>query len=601
MGLLGSLVLPAVVWADEPFAPLDVRQVQVGGEIARRIDITANNNLLKLRIDKEFLLQFQRKSDESGYVGLGKTIEAAVRFAAYLKSDALIALKKHLIDETIKAQEPDGYIGIMAKDSRMWHMWDVHEIGYIIDGLTCDYHYFGEKRSLEAAAKLADYVIRRWPSMPADWQTQTRYLVDPATMGLDSGMLAVFRATGERRFFDFCIKERSLIAWDLGIVVGRRLLMEADASAYISKAVAQLELHHFQPHAELLPQSRRLERFLAAGDGMCITGAIGEWECFTDDQDGRNALGETCATAYQIRLFNHLLQVDGKAVHGDLIERTMYNTLFAAQSPDGRKLRYFTPMEGKRAYHHEDGYCCPCNYRRVISELPSMVYYRTTNGLAVNLYTPSEANVSLGGEVSLKVRQETDYPNSGHVVVHLNPSKPAQFPLRLRIPLWCPKSVTASVNGEPVQTPIVPGTFLAIDRQWKAGDRVALDMPMPWRLVAGRKRQAGRAAVMRGPVVYCLNPAQDKSLANMDGADLGFIVLDAASLQDAPGNDASRPGGMACRLKASRGECDIGCSGDLPLLLTEFPDPAGCCTYFRLPDLSVAVPDELIAPFDAAN
>ena len=93
---------------------------------------------------------------------------------------------------------------------------------------------------------------------------------------------------------------------------------------------------------------------------------------------------------------------------------------------------------------------------------------------------------------------------------------------------------------------------------------------MAWRLVRGRERQAGRAAVMRGPVVFCLNPAQDKSLKNMDGADLGTIVLDPTSLQEVSGGDAIRPGGVACKLKASRGEFDIGCSGDLPLVLTEF-------------------------------
>jgi uncharacterized protein len=116
---------------------------------------------------------------------------------------------------------------------------------------------------------------------------------------------------------------------------------------------------------------------------------------------------------------------------------------------------------------------------------------------------------------------------------------------------------------------------------------------MSWRLVLGRKRQSGRAAVMRGPVVFCLNPAQNESLRDRDGADLGFIMIDAASLKEVPGDASSRPGGIACQVRAGDVEWAAGVAGNLSLKLTEFPDPEGKCVYFRLPDLSVAVPDEL--------
>ena len=110
----------------------------------------------------------------------------------------------------------------------------------------------------------------------------------------------------------------------------------------------------------------------------------------------------------------------------------------------------------------------------------------------------------------------------------------------------------------------------------------------------GRKRQSGRAAVMRGPVVFCLNPAQDQSLRNRDGADLGYIVLDPTSIADSPGGDAGRPGSTACRLEAGQGGTGVAFCSGLSLRLTEFPDPAGQATYFRLPDLRAAVPDELL-------
>jgi DUF1680 family protein len=280
-----------------------------------------------------------------------------------------------------------------------------------------------------------------------------------------------------------------------------------------------------------------------------------------------------------------------------MMERTIYNALFGAQSPDGRLIRYFTPLEGDRHYHNGDTYCCPCNYRRFISELPQMVYYQTGTGIAINLYTSSIAEIPIEDGRSVSIRQETDYPNSGRVVISITPSENASFPLRLRIPSWC-RNASISVNGKPSNIACKPGSFGVIERTWRPGDQVILEMPMEWRLVQGRQRQAGRVAVMRGPLLFCLNPEQNESLAKMDAADIGRIVIDMASIESSPvKNSDVRPEGMACRLKAGNIPFAMGNSGNITLTLTEFADPKGKCTYFSIPDLSEGVPDELSGIF----
>ena len=582
--------------AADALTPLDLREVKVGGEIGRRIDVTISNNLLVLDAEKDFLAPFRAKTAGDGaYTGLGKLIDAAVKFAAYTKDDKVIALKKRLVAETIHAQASDGYIGQLATPYRMRSLWDVHEMDYLVYALTSDYHYFGEKLSLDAARKAADYVIAHWSQLPTDWDKQTHVATHVSVTGLERAMLALHRETGDKRYLDFCVRRRALPEWNLGIVIGRRDLIEGHVYAYVCRCVAQLELYRLRPEQRLLSQSQRVIRFLTAEDGMAITGAVGQWEIWTDDQDVRGALGETCATAYQVRLYDNLLRLQGNPLFGDLMERTIFNALFAAQSPDGRQIRYFTPLEGNRTYHPGDTYCCPCNYRRIVAELPTMVYYRSNSGLTVNLYTPSEATMNLGDGVSLNVQQETEYPTSGRVVLHLDPSKRVKFPLRLRIPRWCTKAV-AAVNGQPLRQTIAPGTFLVIDRPWNAGDQVTLDMPMTWRLVLGRKRQSGRAAVMRGPLVFCLDPKHKDAIKGWDAADLTSIIIDPASLKELPSDDAVRPAGMACQVRAGTAGFGMGCPGNLSLKLTEFPDPQGRSVYFRLPDLRVAVPDELAGP-----
>ena len=589
-----AMCITGLAYSGDALVQLDLKQVKVGGEIGRRIDVTVTNNILRLNVDKDFLAPFQKREPKADYIGLGKLIDTVVRMAAYTADEKVVALKKHLVDEIIKAQEADGYIGDMVQEKRMWQLWDVHEMGYIIYSLINDYRYFGEKKSLDAARKAADYIVKRWPEMPADWGQKTSVGVHVGVTGIDRTMLALYKVLNDKKYLDFCLKDRAIQDWSVPIIVGRRKLIEGHTYAYMAMCLAQLELYRVQPDERLLKQALGAIDFMTARDGMVITGGVGQWEIWTDDQDGRGELSESCSTAYQLRVYDNLLCLKGDSRFGDLMERTIYNTLFAAQSPDGRQIRYFAPLEGARVYHNGDTYCCPCNYRRIVSELPLFVYYRFGKGFAVNIYAESQAKIEQEEGLSIMVRQETDYPNSGNVVISVEPSKQAAFPVKLRIPSWC-KEAKITINGQQMDRSVSAGTFAVIDREWKAGDKITLDMPMKWRLVEGRKRQAGRVAVMRGPQVFTLNPEKNKSLANKDGADLGRMVINLAGIESEPlSSDAVRPRGVACRLKAGSSGFGMDNPGNILLTLTEFPDPNGKCTYFRVPDMKDAVPDELL-------
>ena len=258
--------------------------------------------------------------------------------------------------------------------------------------------------------------------------------------------------------------------------------------------------------------------------------------------------------------------------------RTVPNALFAAQSPDGRRLRYYTPFEGRRDYFERDTYCCPNNFRRIVSELPQMVYYRFDGGLAVNLYTPSKATVQVRDGLAATVQQETDYPNSGRVAIELCLPKPSRFEVRLRIPAWC-RGAAVKIDGDPINSEIKPGRFLTIERDWQRETLIELDLPMSWRLIRGRRLQAGRAAVMRGPMVFCCHePAT------------GELTLDPATLDGPTVVDHTiRPDGMAAHIRAGRGNA----ADEKQLVLTEFADPDGRPTYFNLPGPGGAEDDEL--------
>jgi DUF1680 family protein len=567
--------------AADRFAPLAPGDTRLGGEIGRRFELTLRNNLLKLEADKVFLEPFRQRKSQGGFVGLGMLIEAAVHFAAHTGDPKVVEFKRRLVAEAIQCQEPDGYLGAMVPASRLWKLWDLSEMAYLVQGLCADGRYFQEEASRRAAVKLADYVLRRWDREPQGDPTEGGVTMEMAAVGLERALLGLSHQTGDPRYRDFVVRHQKLPEWNRPITLGRWGRIEGHAYAYLARCLAQLQLYRDDPAEALLGPTRRAMDFLIRRDGLAITGTCGDHECWHDTQTGTINLGETCATAYLIRTLDNLFRLEGDPRYGDVLERAVYNALSAAQSPDGRQIRYYTPFDGPRAYFPRDDYCCPNNFRRIVSELPTMIYYRAADGPVINLYTASTAKMELPGGIGLALRQETDYPNSGKVVLHVDPSRPAAFSVRLRIPRWC-KGAEAHVNGQRVEGAVAGGTLLTLTRSWEAGDRVALSLPMPWRLIQGRKAQAGCVAVARGPLLFCLNRQRHRELA---GVDLRLLTIEPSSLEG-PFPDASvRPDGLACRLRAwPPGAWYPAAPADQTLTLTEYADPAGEAIYFHVPN-----------------
>lgn len=556
----------------ESWLPLDPRRVEVGGVIGERIERTWRGNLLQLDWDRDFLAPFEARESESGYIGLGKSLEAVCRLAAWTGDADLGALRRRLLDRVARAQQADGYLGIMVPDRRVSTWWDLHEIAYLIQALVVDAADNDAGDSAEVAARLGTWVVAE-----ADDARMAplgeRVCAHLSLIGLDRAMLGLYRLTADERFLDFAIERLGLATWDFPIVEGRRERVEGHAYAYFARCLAQLELYQLTGDPALLTATERALAYLRSG-GLVISGTCSQSECWHSDQRCDGELGETCATGYWIRLLDQLVRLRGGTELGDYMERALYNALFAAQSPDGRRLRYYSPGEGDRKFWERDTYCCPGNFRRIIAELPRMLYYRTPDGLAVNLYAPSRAPEEVDG-VAVELACETDYPRSGRVLLTVNPSEPATFTLRLRRPGWADQAALA-VNGEAV-------TDWSIAREWRAGDQVSLDLAMSWRFVAGLGVNQGRVALMHGPVVFGADPGRQDELVG----DPAAVMLRADGLSE-PEPDDTRPGGLTATAV-------LAGSGRAEARLTDFPDPGLARTYLLLDHPETAVPDHLLS------
>ena len=579
--------------------PLAIDKIQIGGEIGRRINITVYENLLELNIESDFLVPFRERNRTSGYVGLGKLIDCTVKFAVYTHDDKIQDLKEHLVTEVIKTQETDGYMGILIPASRLWGVYDIHEMSYLVQGLTNDFKYFGEEASLQAAVKLADYIISSWSSEASriPGPSGKREKMYGVTTGLDSALLTIYEQTKKQKYLDFLVKfeQYKLPKWQAKIKMDApgKEHMDDERHVYIYTAlcVAQLQLYKLYPDPCLLKQTQHALDFLIPRGGLLISGSCCVNEAWNDSQVGSGRVSESCATAYLIRMLDYLLQLTGKSLFGDIMERAVYNALFAAQSPDGRKLRYFCPLEGERHYFYRDTYCCPNNFRRIIAELPGMVYYRSHNGLVINLYTQSTAEIDLGRGKSVKICQETDYPNSGFVKILIIPSEVMPFSLQLRIPRWC-REAELRINGETSIKISPEHNFYEICRTWNPRDLVTLEMPMSWRLIRGRKAQKGKAALMRGPVVYCIGFENNPEALNKC-AVAGNLVVDPSSFNKPVLDVSTRPKGLKVSASAWPYQENENNVHIWDAVLTECTDPSSIVTYFHIPDITQAVEDEL--------
>jgi len=576
--------------------PVTLKQTELHGEIARRIEDLIRKNYMALNLDHDFVEPFRTRTftEDGQYVGVGKVIDAGSLFGAYTGDSDVAKRTSGLIDAIMDTRDADGYIGVFKPEpeAAQNHLnWALHEQEYLLLGLVRNWQATGNMKSLQYAQELGDYVIKTFSK---DAKPE-----EVCTAGLPEAFLALYDCTGDARYLKFAaeirhgnglheIKCDSLREW-------KQTFDAKPAHVYVmlARCYAQTELYRQEGLPSLLKMSCYMRHeLLRRGGGLNVVGSASDGEFFSYTQNGAGTIGESCVTAYLLRWLDSLMRLEGDLRYGDLMERTVYNALFAAQDPAGRQIRYSMPFTGPRSYFNQDGFCCPGNFRRIIAELPQKVYYRCAgNGVAVNLFTASETAIPLDSGSSVTLVQETDYPNSGHVVVHVAPSKESTFALWLRIPRWC-SDATVRINDGP-SVP-VPSGSVEIRRNWKAGDAVTLELPMKWRFVKGHQLQEGKVALLRGPVVYCLGTAQNaealEKYPNFNG-----IVVDPDSLGEPEADTSIRPNGKKIKLAAKVEAAGTGREGapSESLTFTEFIDPTGIATYFHLLDLSRAEEDEL--------
>jgi DUF1680 family protein len=221
-----------------------------------------------------------------------------------------------------------------------------------------------------------------------------------------------------------------------------------------------------------------------------------------------------------MKLARYLLCATEDGHYGDGLERVLYNTILAAKEPDSDgDYPYYSTYSARanKVYYPKKWPCCSGTLIQGVADYVKNIYFRAQDGVAVNLYAPSEVRWSQDG-ATVALFQQTGYPLEQTVILRVECSVPVSFTLRLRIPGWLERAANVHVNGKPVVADTQRG-FAVLRRGWKSGDTVTLELPQSFRTEAIDDLHPDTVAVLRGPLLYVqLNPPAGRTrMVNMDG------------------------------------------------------------------------------------
>ncbi|MFA5820455.1 MAG: beta-L-arabinofuranosidase domain-containing protein, partial [Bacteroidales bacterium] len=496
-----------------------------------------------------------------------KIIEGASYSLQTYPDPKLEAYLDTLIYKIGLAQEDDGYLYTNRTIAEMHggkglHEWasknrweldsilshELYNLGHLYEAAVAHYQATGKRTLLDIALKSADLVNKDF-----GWD---RVKVYPGHQVIEMGLVKLYRVTGEKKYLDlarFFLDVRG----PKGQQYNQAHLKPVDQTTAVGHSVratymysGMADIAAIEKDAAYLNAITKIWEDLVYGK-MYITGGIGATggnEGFADPfiLPNMSAYCETCASIGDI-FFNHrLFLLHGQTKYIDILEKTLYNSMLSGVSLSADRFFYPNPLESNGQHERSAWFgcaCCPSNIARFVPAIPGYVYAVTDKELYVNLFISNDADITLDKR-KVKISQKANFPWDGKVEISVYPETRGKFDLKIRVPGWALNEASPGglykftdqnnelikllVNGEDFEINLVEG-YAVISRNWKPGDKVEVEFPMPVRKVIADERvkeDIDKIAFQRGPVIYCAEWPD-----NNTGNVLNFVIRKDASFK----------------------------------------------------------------------
>ena len=445
---------------------------------------------------------------------------------AYILDDETLKKKvKPWVEWTLASQKPDGYFGpdtdrapefgLQRDNARDW--WPKMVMLKVMQQY---YSATGDTRVLDFFTRYFKYQLAELPKTPLGhwtfWGEQR---------GGDNLMMVywLYNITGDKFLLD------------LGELIHKQTFNWTDVFLNGDHLSRQYSLHcvnlgqGFKEPVVYYQQNKEPEQIKAVESAIrqihnTIGLPTGLWGGDELLRFGRPTAGsELCTAVEMMYSLEEILEITGEVQWADYLERVAYNALPTQVTDDYSARQYFqqfNQVQVTREWRefstpHEDtdvvfgvltGYpCCTSNLHQGWPKFVQNLWYATAdNGIAALVYAPSSVTAKVADGVTVHIQEQTGYPFDETIRFHVSFTDPktgqAFFPFHVRIPAWCAHPVL-KVNGEPVQTDAYPGQIARVNREWKQGDVLTLELPM--KVAVSRWYDSG-AVVERGPLLYAL-------------------------------------------------------------------------------------------------
>ncbi len=534
---------------------LDVAAARVkGGFWAERQRVNLDSSLLhafdKLESSGNFNnLKLAQGKGEGAYreplfmdSDIYKWLEAVGYALARSPQAALRAKAAWAIRLLAQTQQANGYLNSyyqVLQPDRIWqelaHGHELYCAGHLFEAAVAFRRGTGDASLLNIAVRFADLIDREFGP-----QGRTG---PPGHPEIELALVELARETGEvryRKLADFFLDQRGR-----GTLIGPKQF----ADAYYQDRVPVREAAELEGHAvrQLYLASGMTDVYLETGDLMLwqalerlwqdlatrklhITGGVGArhfGEAFGQAYELPNdtTYCETCAAIANVMWNWRLLLATGEARYAEMMERSLYNCILAGVSLDGRRYFYENPLSSPGGRERPSWYgcaCCPPNLMRLIELIAH--HGVTFNAQAIQIHQFLDGEFRMEGEFgSCVLRMETQYPHEGAVDIVLQEAPCRPVSLAVRVPSWARGHIRVAMAGSEVGTRDAATGYHAVHRAWQAGDRITVSLALEPRLTVANPRvdaTRGALTIERGPLVYCLEEADNDGAAQL--ADLSI-------------------------------------------------------------------------------
>lgn len=425
----------------------------------------------------------------------------------------------------------DGYVGGVPNGEPLWKALKAGEPGMVwkywvpwynvhkmYAGLRDAWLYGGSEVGKKLFLGMCDWGIDVIANLDDKKMEQ---MLDNEFGGMDEVYADAFAITGDRKYLDAAKRFTHHQLFD-GMLAGVDNLDNRHANTQVPKVVGYQRIAELSGDSDYEKAAGFFWNTVVNNRSLSIGGnsrrehfaSKADAKSYVDDREGP----ESCNTNNMLKLTEGLFRMNPDARYADFYERALYNHILSTIHPEHGGYVYFTSARPGhyRVYSQPNSamWCCVGTGMENHGKYGQFIYTHSSDSLWVNLFIPSELNWEDKG---IRITQTTVFPENGNVKLTVNTDSARNLNLLLRHPGWCDK-LTVKVNGKRVKTASKPSSYLALNREWKDGDVIEMEMPMKV-TIEELNYLPDYVSILRGPIVMAARTGGDAPLTGLVADD----------------------------------------------------------------------------------